>query len=293
VTRLISKQVLKIPSTLEDYDRQLKKITGRNLKELALEAAVGISAATGTVKGSQLNNSAAVLLDPAACRVAVIPITAGQGTIQGFPEAICAIASHLGFPSFITATSDVAGLAEAYHSGAAIALMADDHLYAAINLETRCVIGNDQATARGYTTALKLLAGSLAGKEVLLIGAGPLGLEAAKALLEEGARLIIYDLLKEKETALIKSLNGDLQQWVASGFSLQQALALTNLIFDASPGDSFIPVDLLNPDAFIAAPGLPLGLDGAAVQKFADRLIHDPLQIGTAVMLFQALQRGH
>lgn len=288
MTRLISKQVLKIPATLEDYDRQLKKIIGRNLKELALKAATGINSATGT-EGSQLNNPAVALLDPSACPVAVIPITAGQGTIQGFTEAICAIASHLGFPSFITATSDVAGLAEAYHSGAAIALMADDHLYAAINLETRYVAGNDQATARGYTTALKLMAGNLAGKEVLLIGAGPLGVEAAKVLLEEGARLIIYDLLKEKETALIKILNGDLQQWVASGFSLQQALALTNLIFDASPGDSFIPVDFLNQDAFIAAPGLPLGLDDAAVEKFADRLIHDPLQIGTAVMLFQAL----
>jgi pyrrolysine biosynthesis protein PylD len=46
---------------------------------------------------------------------------------------------------------------------------------------------------------------------------------------------------------------------------------------------------LLPADAIISAPGLPLGLDATAAQKFANRLIHEPLQIGTAVMLFQAL----
>lgn len=277
MTRLIAEQVLGIPGNLGAFDRELIKKTGSSLKELAL-AAAGPGFAPGPAPP-----------DPAACRVAVIPVTAGQGTIKGFSEALCAIAAHLGFRAFITGATDVAGLAEAYCSNAGIALMADDHFYAAINLINRRVADNEEATARGYTIALKKMAGSLDGREVLLIGAGPLGAEAAKALLCEGARLIIYDLVKEKETALAGCFGGEERKRITAGLDLQQALARTNLIFDASPGDGFIPAALLNPDTFIAAPGLPLGLDAAAAQKFAGRLIHEPLQIGTAVMLFKAL----
>ncbi len=272
MTRLIAEQVLGIPGNLKEFDRELIKKTGSSLKEMALAAA-----------GDDLS------VNPAAHRVAVIPVTTGEGTIEGFSEAICAIANHLGFPAFITATTDVSGLAEAYQGGASIAIMADDHCYAAFNLLTRRVAGNDEATAKGYTAALQKMAGGLAGKEVLLIGAGPLGAAAAKALLKEGANLIIHDLARVKETSLAQSFNPETRKHITIGLTLEQALLRTNLIFDASPGDGFIPATLLKPDACIAAPGLPLGLDPTVVRLYADRLIHDPLQIGTAVMLFQAL----
>lgn len=272
MTRLIADQVLGIPGNLKEFDRELIKKTGSSLKELALAAA-----------GDDLS------LDPSTHRVAVIPITTGEGTIEGFSEAVCAIACHLGFPAFITATTDVSGLAEAYQGGASIALMADDHCYTAFNLLTRRVAGNDEATAKGHTKALQKMAGDLVGKEVLLIGAGPLGTAAAKALLEEGSSLIIYDLDKGKEGALAESFDLEARKQIATGFTLEQALTCTNLIFDASPGDAFIPAALLKPDAYIVAPGLPLGLDATAAHLHADRLIHEPLQIGTAVMLFQAL----
>lgn len=283
MTRLIAEQVLSLPEKIKEFDRELIKKTGSSLKDLALEAAGFDTAAT------QLNNPAAAPLNPAAHPVAVIPVTAGEGTIKGFSEALCAIAAYLGFPAFITAASDVSGLVEAYQSNATIALMADDHLYAAINLKTRRVAGNDEATAKGYTVALKKMAGGLAGKEVLLIGLGPLGTAAAQALLQEGAGLILYDLIREKEAALLKSCANAEQQRITTGLSLEQALLRTNLIFDASPGEAFIPDALLPAGAIISAPGLPLGLDATAAQKFADHLIHEPLQIGTAVMLFQVL----
>ncbi len=272
MTRLIAEQILGIPGNLKEFDRELIKKTGSSLKELALVAA-----------GDDLS------VDPAAHRVAVIPVTAGQGTIQGFAEAVYAIANHLGFPACITTATDVSGLAEAYQEGANIAIMADDHCYAAFNLLTRLVAGNDEATAKGYTTALQKMAGGLAGKGVLLIGAGPLGTAAAKVLLKEGASLIIYDLASEKEAALAESFDLETRKRITTGFTLEQALSHTNLIFDASPGDAFIPATLLKPDACVVAPGLPLGLDPAAARLHTDRLIHDPLQIGTAVMLFQAI----
>jgi len=334
LTRLISEQVLKIPATLASYDRQLTKIIGWSLKELA-QASVGfdsadtaisnssydssshfstdsqscrsrdnnplnapalkISAVKETVNPSSITaaNSAAAFTNPADHRVAVIPITTGQGQIKGFSEALCAIAGHLGFPAFITNATDVAGLAEACQSDASIVLMADDHCYIAFNLLTRRLAGNDEATAKGYTTALKKMAGGLAAKEILLIGAGPLGTAAAQSLLREGTSLMIHDLVSEKEDALAESLSPEERKQITTGFTLEQALSSTNLIFDASCGEGFIPAALLKPDACIAAPGLPLGLDAAAARQYADRLIHDPLQIGTAVMLFQALQRGH
>jgi 3-methylornithyl-N6-L-lysine dehydrogenase len=244
-----------------------------------------------TVKKVQasVNSAAATAVAPATQRLAVIPITTGEGTIKGFSEAVCAIAAHLSFPAAITNATDLTGLVEAYREGASIAIMADDHCYAAFNLLTRRVACNDEATAKGYTVALQKMAGGLAGKDVFLIGAGPLGTAAAKALLEEEASLIIYDLAREKEAALAESFDPEARKQIIIGLTLEQALLRTNLIFDASPGDAFIPATLLKPDACIAAPGLPLGLDPAAASLHADRLIHDPLQIGTAVMLFQAL----
>jgi len=265
-----------IPEKIKEFDQELIKKTGSSLRELAIEAS-GIGSAPPK---------------PAAHPVVVIPVTAGQGTIKGFSEALCAIAAYLGFPASITAASDVSGLVEAYQSDATIALMADDHLYAAINLKTRRVADNDEATAKGFTTALQKMAGGLKGKAVLVIGLGLLGTAAAQALLQEGADLILYDLIREKEAALLKSCATAEQQRITTGLTLKQALSRTHLIFDASPGEAFIPAAMLPTGAIISAPGLPLGLDATAAQRYANRLIHEPLQIGTAVMLFQALAKS-
>jgi pyrrolysine biosynthesis protein PylD len=222
--------------------------------------------------------------------VAVIPVNSGQGTITGFSEAVCAIAAHLGFQACITGFSDVGGLVEAYEKNADLVILADDQLYAAINLNSHSVARNDQATACGYTLALGKMAGGLRGKEVLLIGAGPLGREAGLTLCQAGAVTIVYDLDKQKEVELAADLEKEFgTQAVLSGMNLVQALERKPLIFDASPGDGFIPADLVYENTMVAAPGLPLGLDEQASGKVGKRLIHDPLQIGTAVMLFKAL----
>ncbi len=273
MTRLISDQIRTIPEKLETYDEELKTKTGLKLGELAAQAA-GIIAKQ---------------IEPQRVTVAVIPVTAGLGTIEGFSEAIRAIAIHLGFRAFITASTDVGGLAEAYESGADLAILADDYVYVAINLNTRRVAGNDEATALGYTMALAKMAGGLNGKEVLLIGAGPVGSKAAGALIETGAKLIVLDLDKQREAGLAEVIEKKYGRRVAFGLELEEALQRKPLIFDASTGEGFITASMISENTIVAAPGLPSGLTSEAQKKVAARLVHDPLQIGTAVMLFKAL----
>ncbi len=274
MTRLISEQIRSIPEALNYYDDELKTKTGFNLKEIAAVAA--------GIKDEQQ-------LDTKLYKVAVIPVTAGLGTIEGFSEAIWAIAGHLGFSAFITSSSDVSGLVEAYERKADLALLADDNKYVAINLITRHVAENDQATASGYCAALANMAGGLNGKEVLLIGAGPLGRAAARFLAKTGAELIIYDLDKKREILLAETVRTMYGVKAIEGLALGEALKRYPLIFDASPGENIIRAAMINDETMIAAPGIPLGLDSEALAVASDRLIHDPLQIGTAVMLLTAL----
>jgi 3-methylornithyl-N6-L-lysine dehydrogenase len=273
MTRLVTDQIISIPENMQSYDGELLAKTGCSLSQLAAESA-GLS-------------SSQIAPD---CSVAVIPVNSGKGTIRGFSEAVCAIAAHLGFQAYITGYSDVGGLVEAYEKNADLVIMADDQFYAAINLNTHFVANNDQATACGYAVALGKMAGGLSGKEVLLIGAGSVGIAAGVALCQAGAIIIICDLDKKKETELAVKLEKEFGiQAVLSGLNLVQALERKPLIFDASPGDGFIPAALVDENTMIAAPGLPLGLDEQALGKVGKMLVHDPLQIGTAVMLFKAM----
>jgi 3-methylornithyl-N6-L-lysine dehydrogenase len=273
MTRLLADQVRTIPADMPGYDQELISKTGCSLRQIA-------AAAAGTVPEG---------ICTADYRVAVIPVESGQGLIGGFSNAVEAIASYLGFRSFITSAPDVRGLVEAYSSGADLAMLADDHVFAAINLNNRKVADNDEATARGYAVALDKMAGSLKGKKVLLIGAGRVGKPAASALIELGADLLVYDLDKAAEAGLALSLEKKCPERINSGLSLEEALAGCSIIFDASPGHGFIREDFVSRKTLVAAPGIPLGLSPAALKKVSGRLIHDPLQIGTAVMLFKAL----
>lgn len=273
MTRLISDQIKLIPEGLKNYDLELQAKTGLTLKELAI-AAAGVNPDK---------------VDYSSCSVAVIPVTAGLGTIEGFSEAIKAVALHLGFNAFITSSADVSGLIEAYDCNADLILLADDFNYAAINLNTRRVAENDEATALGYCTALEHMAGGVKGKEVLLIGAGPVGSAAAVILAGAGARLIICDLNEKRETSLAESVRRISGVLPLKGLTLTEALKRKPLVFDASPGERIISAAMIDKETIIAAPGIPLGLDSDALAIADNRLIHDPLQIGTAVMLFTAL----
>jgi pyrrolysine biosynthesis protein PylD len=274
MTRLTPDDLAGIPSALPAYDAELESRTGCSLRALACRAA-----GVGEPRLAELARVA---------RVAVVPLDCGQGVLPGFAEAVRAIAGHLGFEAWITRRPDAGGLAEAYRSGAGILVTADEESFIAVNLATRAVADNNEATARGFVTALSLLAGGLAGREALVLGCGPVGRAAARHLLAQGARVILCDIRSERARTTAGEL-GEEGESLRVEEDLESALMRHRLLFDATPAPGFIRERHLSPETRIAAPGVPLGLTAGALRAIGPRLVHDPLQIGTAVMLLEAL----
>lgn len=281
MTRLTPQDLSGIPSGLPDYDAALQARTGCTLRALACRAA-----------GMREPRFASLAR---RVRVAVVPLDAGQGVLPGFAEAVRAIAAHLGFQAWITEAPDAGGLAEAYREGAGILVAADETSYIAVNLRSRRVSDNNETTALGFVTALELMAGGLAGKGVLVLGCGPVGRAAARCLLARGARVSLFDLHGERARQAAAELSAAALPAAARparvevGVDLQQALQGHRLLFDATPAPGFIHERHLAPETRIAAPGVPLGLSAGALWAAGNRVVHDPLQIGTAVMLVEAL----
>ena len=275
MTRLTSFDIEGIASSLERYDSELVNKCGFSLAQICAAAA-----------GYDVSSNAL-----SQCKVALLPITYGKGLIKGFSESVGAIISHLGARPFITRSYDVRGLAEAFASGAQILMLADDDCFTAINLISHKVVDNAAATARGYAVALDKMAGGLHNKNVLLLGAGRVGSEAAVALVELGANLIIFDIDKKAESTLVSKIKAKCNPLARGGFSLDEALGLCSILYDASPGLHYISSEQVNGATLVAAPGMPLGLSPDAEQKVSGGLIHDPLQIGVGTMLYQAIAR--
>ena len=156
MTRLKVEDVQDIGHDLEAYDESLITRTGRTLKEIAMES-VGMTV-------DEMDQSLSRFT------VGVVPVTSGLGVIQGFTDAVKGILSHIGVKTCQSTATDVGGLAEVIEKGAAIVFLADDERFIAVNLTSKRVIDNAEATARGYVTALNLMAGGLQGCEVLVIG---------------------------------------------------------------------------------------------------------------------------
>jgi pyrrolysine biosynthesis protein PylD len=283
MTRLTPEDLRGIPAGLDAYDAALEARTGCDLRALACRAA-----------GMDLPR-----LEELAgrIRVAVVPLDAGQGVLPGFGEAVRAIAAHLGFPAWVTSAPDAGGLAEAYGGGAEILVSADESSYIAVNLRSRGVAENNRATALGFVTALDLLAGGLEGREVLVLGCGPVGREAARFLRERGGRVSLCDLRAQRARETAAALEAEaalMSEAPAAGpvrveQDLEQALRAHRLLFDATPAPAFIQERHLHPETRIAAPGVPLGLSDGALRAAGPRVVHDRLEIGTAVMLVEAL----
>lgn len=277
MTRLTPEDLRGIPAGLRAYDAALVARTGCTLRALACRAA-----------GRQVRR-----LEERACeaQVAVVPLDAGQGVLPGFAEAVRAIAAHLGFPAWVTSSPDAGGLAEAFRAGAGILVTADETSYIAVNLRTRALSDNNRSTALGFVTALELLAGRLADKPVLVLGCGPVGSEAARLLRQREARVSLYDLRVERarEAAAALEAAAPAAAPVRVEEDLEEALGGHRLLFDATPAPAFILERHLRAETRIAAPGVPLGLSAGALRAAGLRIVHDRLEIGTAVMLVEAL----
>jgi pyrrolysine biosynthesis protein PylD len=276
MTRLKTVDIANVAQGLDDYDTGLLAATGLTLRGIACHAA-GIDEA-----------EALALIK--ARKVCAVPMTCGEGLIGGFSEALCGIAAHLGFRASVAGRTDVAGLAEAFQQGADIVLTADDFSFIAINTGSGRVVDNAEATGRGFVAGLARMAGGLNNASVLVIGCGSVGGSAALALGRMGASVAVYDIREDRCRDL--AIRASEVQGIALCIEkdLQGALRKYRTIIDATPEENLIDETFITPVTYIALPGVPSGLTPGARQRLKDRCLHDPLQIGVATMLLEAIQ---
>lgn len=277
MTRLRQEDLTGINRSLDRYDEELVAKTGSDLQ--------GIACGVAHLEPDRFQRSRDLVT------IGIIPVSCGEGIIRGFSQAVLDIIKHIGFRGFITIHPDIAGLAEAVDQGADIVMMADDIRFIALNIRKRRIIDNAHATGIAYAHGLSLMAGGVEKKRVLLIGCGRVGRAAAVFLLASGAKVSLFDVVEDRSNQLSCELN-QMSGYVDIAKNLPDALLRTPLILQAASMDQGIDADTLHPNACIAAPGLPLGLNRAARGKLGSRLLHDPLQIGVAAMVVLALDEG-
>jgi pyrrolysine biosynthesis protein PylD len=93
-----------------------------------------------------------------------------------------------------------------------------------------------------------------------------------------GAVVTVYDIDEKKMKALSKRIG------VKTTDDPNGALSSHGLVFNASP--AAIDGRFVKEGTIFSSPGIPFSLDEAGIKK-AGRIIHDPLDIGTAVMAVQ------
>jgi pyrrolysine biosynthesis protein PylD len=262
---LTSELIKDIPSTMKSYDFFLRNVVGYSLFEIATAAAD----ADHEEMREKIGKS----------RIGIIPITSGQGVIEGFSDAIKAILEYMGADAFIT-KPDVVGLAEAVEKGADMIFAGDDELVALINLNTREVVPNYIATGYGFAQALCMAVGGCKDRDVLVIGAGKVGRAAIELLKRRGANVLVYDVKDEEIEGVVRVKS------VEEGIKKMKNV---KLIVEATPSKDTIRGELLDGETYISAPGVPLGVDEVGISK-AKVVIHDVLQIGVATMLTLSLR---
>ena len=253
MTRLKTDDIINIPAGMADYDAELAAKTGFSLREIACGAAgIGEDEILPV-----LNN----------ILVGVIPISSGEGIIGGFCEAVKAIASYLGCRTFITQAADVAGLVEAFENKADIMMLSDDDRFIALHAKSGRIIDNAVATGEGFATGLNLMAGGLKGRDVLVIGCGPVGSSTIESLVRMGARVSVYDINQHRCHNVAKSMGRRLNSRIRSLNDLDTALVDTRFIVDATPAANIILAHHISPETYISAPGVPIGLTAEAYSK--------------------------
>jgi pyrrolysine biosynthesis protein PylD len=253
---------------LDAFEVRLQEVAGIGLRDLALRSA----------------GDEAFCVQLYGARVAAIPISTGEGLIPGFGECIVAVLEHLGCEAWVSAHSDVRGIQDAVDGGAEVLFLADDHRFIALNVTGARSVDNDPATADGYVTALEAASGGLYGREVLLLGLGPVGRAAARRLLGHGATVHVVEPDAERLSA-VRQTGLKLQ-----AVDLEEGLAAADLIFDATPAADLIDAGAVGPETIAAVPGLPSAFTPAAQAALGARHIHEPLAIGVAVMAARALR---
>jgi len=271
LTRLKTSDISNISSRLETYNQELLSKTDRSLLGIACHA----------YGKDEIQTRRRI---KSFC-IHVVPVTAGQGIITDFSETVAAILRFLGFTALVSDLPDTSGVALAFENKADAIMMADDHRFVGLNLNTRSVADNSEATGRVFAAALDLMARGIENRKVLVLGCGPVGEAAAQTLLSLGARVSLYDihlpaaqLLKERLLIYPGGNNITIEP------DVNMALSNYGYILEATPSANTIPDELISDHMVIAALGVPLGISKKGCQILKDRLIHDKLELGVAGM---------
>jgi pyrrolysine biosynthesis protein PylD len=271
MTRLQSDDIRHISSRLADYSRDLETKTGRSLPGIACHA-------WGTAE-DRFNERRHLK------KICVVPVTAGLGIISRFSHTVADILAFLGCRAAVADRADVAGMADAVESGFDAVMMADDNRFVAIDLCTRQVTDNAEATGRGFAAALDSMAGHIRNRDVLVMGCGPVGAAGAAFLAYLGARVALLD---RDRSAAERVKHAVSQQCPTSVITIEQdldtALSRHRFILEATPSPDTIPRARVSPDMRVAAPGVPPGVSPGAAALLGPHLVHDTLEIGVAAM---------
>ena len=267
MTRLTEADVTTLTRDLEAFEARLLEATGLDLRDLALRTAV--------------DGDRCVQLHGA--RIAAVPMSSGDGVIPGFSACVVATLLHLGCDAWMTTQPDVSGIQAAAAAGASVLFIADDHRFIALSLANGSSIDDDPATADGYVTALEAAAGGLDGREVLVLGLGPVGRAAVRRLGKRGANVLVAE--PDGERIVVARDVG----LVFEAVELAAGLDRCDLVFDASPAAGIIDAAAVSPETIAAVPGMPSAFTPAAQEALGVRHIHEPLAIGVAVMAVRAL----
>ena len=229
MTRLTEDMIEDIPLNLSQHDSYLRDRMGVGLKGLA-EAAVGT-----------------VDVDASLWKVAAVPITSGEGSIESFSRSVSAVASHLGFRSWVTRGTDVTGLQEAMGECADIVILADDLRFVALNVSNRRCADNGACTAMGYVKAMELACKGVLGKDVLVIGAGDVGSRAIEILISLGAKVKVVEPNPERAERASSRFGVEMVPGLEGGVRTH------DLILNASPAS--IRSDWIGKGTVISSPG--------------------------------------
>ena len=267
MTRLTETDVTTLTRDLEAFEARLLEATGLDLRGLALRTA------TDGDRCVQLRGA----------RIAAVPMSSGEGVIPGFSACVVATLLHLGCDAWMTMQPDVRGIQAAAAGGATVLFLADDHRFIALSLDNACSVDDDQATADGYVTALQAAAGGLDGREVLLLGLGPVG--PRRGAQAGGA---------ESRRPGGRAGRGTHRRGPRRGSGVRgrrprvRPRALRpRLRRLAGPG--IIDAADIRAETIAAVPGMPSAFTPAAQEALGVRHIHEPLAIGVAVMAARAL----
>lgn len=256
MTRLKEDDIDTLVARIASYNKELQKQVGSTLAEIA-KYSVGF-------KGKR------------NFKTAVIPVTTGLGIIKGFSETVCGILRYCGVDAFVTETTDVGGIQEAYRREADIVFLADDDVASAFTVKARHYSDNGEATGRSFAAALEL--GMKQDSDVLILGIGPVGQAAARYLKEKGKKVWIYDIDETKAAEYVQR-EGGMQQ-----FDDISRMHEFSYIIDATTAADVISSSDVSAQTVIAAPGMPLGVEKEALNIAT--VIHNPLELGILAMYY-------